>query len=202
MEELFSGSPLYAIWGYLYVNSKLTWSDHCKIIGSKTTKLLNVLCRTMFGCSTLAKNVAYKNIIRPSMEYACEVWNPHTEKDCAILNAIQNRAARWILKSRWVPESLRWTKSSRDCVLILNWPFLLTRWLYFIIIFLFNVNYGQLSSTIKSYLLPQSRDTRSHKFTFQTIYSTINSYSYSLVVNGIFRGTSFPIPFLIWDTLH
>ena len=38
----------------VYVNSKLTWSDHCKKIASKATKLLNVLHRTMFDCSILA----------------------------------------------------------------------------------------------------------------------------------------------------
>ena len=37
-----------------------------------------------------------------------------TEKDCALLDAVQNRAARWVLKSRWDPESLRWTKFSSD----------------------------------------------------------------------------------------
>ena len=25
--------------------------------------------------------MAHKSIVRPSMEYACAVWNPHTEKD-------------------------------------------------------------------------------------------------------------------------
>ena len=54
------------------------------------------------------------------------VWNPHTEKDGALLDAIQNRAARWVPKSRWDPELLRWTKSSSDCVLTLNWPSLST----------------------------------------------------------------------------
>ena len=91
----------------IYVNSKLTWSDHCKKIASKATKLLNVLRRTMFGCSILAKDVAYQSIVRPSMEYACAVWSPHTEKDCSLLDAIQNRAARWVLKSRWDPVSLK-----------------------------------------------------------------------------------------------
>ena len=101
----------------------------------------------MFGCSTLAKDVAYKSIIRPSMEYACEVWNPHTEKDCALLDAIQNQAARWILKIQWDPESLRWAKFSRDCVLTLNWPSLSTRRIYFIIMFLL------IFTMVSSYLL-------------------------------------------------
>ena len=67
-----------------------------------------MFCAGLFGCSTLTKDVAYKNIVRLCVE--CGI--PHTEKDRALLDAIQNRAARLILKSRWDPESLRWSKSS------------------------------------------------------------------------------------------
>ena len=66
----------------------------------------------------------------------------------------------------------------------------------------FNVYYGHLISSIKDYLLPHFRHTRSHKLAFQTISATINSYRFSLVVNGIFCGINFLIPFLTWVTLH
>ena len=96
------------------------------------------------------------------------------------------------MKSRWDPESLRWTKSSGDCVLTLNWPSLSTRRMYFVIMFLINVFHGLLISNIKVHLLPQSRDTRSHKLIFQTISSTINYHRFSLVVNGIFLWNKLP----------
>ena len=89
---------LFVLYLGIYVYSNLSWSYHCKMVASKASKLLNVLCRTMCGCTTLAKDVAYRSIVRPSMEYACALWNPHTEKDCALLDAVQNRAARWILR--------------------------------------------------------------------------------------------------------
>ena len=121
----------------VYVNSKLTWSDHCKKVASKATKLLNVLRRTMFDCSILAKNVVYIRALLGlawSMPVQCGI---PTLRDCALLDAVQNQAARWVLKSCWDPESLRWTKCSSDCVSTLNWPSLSTRRIYFIIMFFF-----------------------------------------------------------------
>ena len=50
----------------------------------------------MFGYSTLSKDVAYRSIARPCVEYACVMWYPHTAKDCALLDTVQNHAARWI----------------------------------------------------------------------------------------------------------
>ena len=81
-------------------NSNVTWFNHCNIVAAKASKVLFVLCIGLcLGFNAVYKNVAYKSIVRPSMEYACAVWNLHTEKDCTLLDAVQHRAARWILKS-------------------------------------------------------------------------------------------------------
>ena len=95
-----SWKPLVKYFG-IYINSKLTWSDHCKLTASKAARILNIMCRTMFGCSALAKDMAYRSIVRPCMEYTCVVWNPHDTRDCALFDAVQNRAARWIVMSHW-----------------------------------------------------------------------------------------------------
>ena len=66
----------------IYINSKLTWSDHCKLTASKATRILNILRRTIFGCS------AHRSIqehCQACMEYACVVWNPHVTRDCTLL---------------------------------------------------------------------------------------------------------------------
>ena len=42
----------------------------------------------MFGCSAHAKDVAYKSIVRPCLEYVCVVWNPHSAKDFALLESV------------------------------------------------------------------------------------------------------------------
>ena len=138
------------------------------------------------------KGHGIRSIVRPCVEYACVVWNPHTARDCALLDAVQNRAARWIVRSHWNSETLKWIKSSKDCVSELNWPSLSTRRIFLICLFLFNVIHGQAISKLKDHLFPQSDITRSHKLSFQTISSTINLYRYSLLVNGIFLWNKIP----------
>ena len=51
----------------------------------------------------------------------------------------------------------------------------------------------QVISKLKDHLLLQSDITRSHKLSFQTVSSTINSYRYSLLVNGIFLWNKIPL---------
>ena len=95
----------------------------------------------------------------------------------------------------WEPlgsETLKWTKSSNDWVSDLNWPSLSTKRIFLTCLFLFNVMYEQVISKLKDHLLPQSDITISHKLSFQTISSTINSYRYSLLVNVTFLWNNIP----------
>ena len=74
----------------------------------------------------------------------------------------------------------------------LKWPSLSARRIFLTCLFFFSVLNGQVKSKLKAHLLPQFHTTRSHKLTFQTISSTINSYRYSLLVNGIFLWNKLP----------
>ena len=99
----------------IYINSTLSWSAHCKAVAAKATKCLNFLRHTMWGATPAAKAMAYKCIIRPLMEYSCQVWNPFTDKDISMLEKVQRRASRWVCGSKWVPHKLAWSKCSDAC---------------------------------------------------------------------------------------
>ena len=55
-----------------------------------------MLKRNLKQASTTVKSQAYKTIVRPQLEYASAIWDPHTAKDTHNLNKIQNYAARWV----------------------------------------------------------------------------------------------------------
>ena len=66
---------------------------------SKANRSLNFLRRNLSKCSsdTDIKENAYLTIVRPTLEYAACVWDPHQEYLIYDIEKIQRRAARWVL---------------------------------------------------------------------------------------------------------
>ena len=63
------------------ISSDLKWNSHISKISCKASRTLGLLKRTLSPCSQQVKATAYKMLVRPQIEYASEVWNPHTLKD-------------------------------------------------------------------------------------------------------------------------
>ncbi|KAI8518055.1 hypothetical protein Bbelb_040720 [Branchiostoma belcheri] len=67
------------------------------------------------------KELAYTSLVRPTLEFACAVWDPHTEKDTSKLEAVQRREARWTTGRH------RQTSSVDAMLQDLEWPTLRDR---------------------------------------------------------------------------
>ena len=76
---------------------------------------LGFLRRNLNINSTSVKEQAYKSLVRPSLEYACSVWDPYFAEDINKLESIQRRAARY------VTGRLHNTSSVSDMLQHLNW---------------------------------------------------------------------------------
>ena len=87
---------------YLGLNfsTDLSWSHHIGLVCKKTRKLLGMLYRNFYHFSSSHILVKlHKSLIRPHMEYACSVWDPHLKKDIQMLENVQKFALRICPKS-------------------------------------------------------------------------------------------------------
>ena len=57
-----------------------------------------VQCYELFGGIALKNHAfSYNMIVRPHLEYASTCWNPYTKRNIDKLEAVQRRAARFVL---------------------------------------------------------------------------------------------------------
>ena len=80
------------------LDSKLTWNEHISAITGKPNSSLGFLRRNLYNCSEQIKTQAYYSLVRPNLEYACSVWEPHTQKNIQSIEKVQPRAARFVKK--------------------------------------------------------------------------------------------------------
>ena len=92
----------------IHVDEHLTFSKHIDYIIKKANSVLAVTRRSFqyMDCE-IFKNL-YKGIIRPQLEYATPVWNPHLKSQIKAIEAVQIMATRMIpgMASKTYPERL------------------------------------------------------------------------------------------------
>jgi len=72
---------------HVLLDKKSLWSPHISWTTSKATKPLNFLEQNLSNCSTEVKAAAYLSMVRPLIEYAAAVWDPHHAGDIQKLDS-------------------------------------------------------------------------------------------------------------------
>ena len=75
------------------ISQDLNWNSHINIT-EKANGTIGFVNRNTRNESV--KELAYKTLVRPQVEYASSVWNPCTKQNIAKIEMVQRRAARWI----------------------------------------------------------------------------------------------------------
>ena len=80
------------------IQDDLKWNSHVTNITKKANNTLAFLRRNIRIKSTDLKTCnAYKALVRPLVEYASSVWDPHTNNLINNIEMVQRRAARYTL---------------------------------------------------------------------------------------------------------
>ena len=81
-------------WSY-YQGWPVMGDSHSKH-SEQANRTLGFLRRNMKDCTKPVKDLTYKAMIRPTMEYSSTVWDPALQTHIAALEQVQRRAARYV----------------------------------------------------------------------------------------------------------
>ena len=110
-------------------------------------------------------------MVRPQLEYASDVWNPHQTGDIVELEKIQRRAARWIMNDYGRLSSVTsmlksaFMANSPDPLQIISTTNITQKFFY-----------QQISLTIPPYYLPTSRSTRQYHSLHYILLQSISGW--------------------------
>ena len=103
------------------ITDNMDWGQHVSETSSKPTKTLGFLCRNLAFAPRSTKEVAYKTLVHPKLEYAAPIWSPHAKLQIFQIEKIQRSAARWTCRR------LRTQVVLVKCLMSLNGPLLRPR---------------------------------------------------------------------------
>ena len=100
---ILNGMPLEQVETFKYLgvllSSELSWSAHIESICTKARKLSGLLYRRFYGnVNQQSMYSLYSTLVRPHLEYAAPIWDPHLVKDVKKLENVQKFAMKMCSK--------------------------------------------------------------------------------------------------------
>jgi hypothetical protein len=164
----------------------LKWNKHINNQVSKANRTLGFLKRNIKTRNRKIKEVAYKTMVRPQLEYASCLWDPYTATNIHKIEMVQRRAARW------VSHDFSRCSSVTNMLQELNWRSLELRRADARMNMMYKITNGIVAIPSAQYLTPITRYTRhTHTLSYRGITAKKNIYRYSY----------FPITIVQWNSL-
>ena len=156
------------------ITSDLTWSKHIHSLCTKARKMLGLLYRTFYTDSSSTSLLKlYATVIRPSLEYACQVWDPHLVKDVEKLEGVQKFELRICLK--------KWELDYSSLLLISNLPTLANGRKYFKLCTMFKIVNQSLHFQQNLFTLRATPYIHPSSHLYQVPFCRTNAYMHSFV---------------------
>ena len=123
------------------------------------------------------KTLAYNSLVRPHLEYSCQVWDPHTENDINKLESVQHKAARY------VTNRYHNTSSPSEMLTDLEWETLQQRRAKIRLITLYKIVNSLIEIPRNQYLTPVIPMYQHQCLNFQRPFASTNYLKFSFFSN-------------------
>ena len=168
------------------IANDLSWKPHISRITNNANKSLGFLRRNLKAKNPELRELTYKAIVRPQLEYAAPVWDPYIQEDIQRIEMVQRRAARWVL-SDYSPYS-----SVSDMLGRLGWRTLEQRRADSRLVLFYKIVHGLVAIPLPTYVIPLNRYSwTTHPLAFRQLYARTDYYKYSF----------FPLAVVQWNNL-
>ena len=156
------------------LDNKLCWKQQVTNVRSKGTRTLNMVRRNFTkGTKPDTRNQIYTRLVRPVLEYGSLVWDPYQQVRIQQIEAVQNKAARYVHQDWQRTSSVTAMKDS------LGWLPLQNRRLVNRLTFMHNTIHGQHGYILPPYVDKPKRPTRTHhKYNYNLIRAQTDAYLY------------------------
>ena len=135
----------------------------------------------MPSCRRTTKAQSYIFLVRPTLEHSSSVWDPHAQKNIKRLEAVQRRAAGFVVGDYLYMDSL--SQMIQD----LGWQSLQRRRSNSKLIMVYRIVYGLVDIPAASFFLPTALNTQGHSLCFLIPYCWTYNYTNSFFPSGILR---------------
>ena len=155
------------------IDSKLNFNSHVDSVSKKANGTRAFLNRNLRSCNRRVRDTTYKTYVRPQVEYASTVWDPHTHKSINKLEQVQRHAARY------VTGSYDYTRSVTVMLDDLQWPTLAKRRQDSRLIMMYKIMNGLVDIDSSSKLELSQTSTRGHASRILQHQCSCSAYSNS-----------------------
>ena len=156
------------------ISGSLSWNPHVDRITGNANRTLGFVRRNIKTKMSKVRETAYNSLVRPQLEYASSVWDPHTKVRTSKIEQVKRKAARWTVSS------YGWQASATQIVQDLGWRTLEQRRADARLCLFYKVVHGLVGVPLPDYIQYSNIISRyCHSMTFRQV-STSRCYYYYL----------------------
>ena len=144
----------------IHIDSTLKWNTHINKTAQRANTTSAFLHRNIRTCPRKIKHLAYTTLVRPILEYASIIWDPHTKSNTLKLETVQRRSARRIM------QNYNRHASVTTMLQHLDLPTLQQRRRHSKIIMLYRIRHQLANVPTTNYITPATRNTQHYNLPY------------------------------------